>query len=89
MNIQFDSAKDTTNLSKHGVSLALATEIEWETLWAKPDTRKDYGENRMIGYALIGTRLYNVVFTDRDDERRIISLRKANQREVKSYVTHF
>jgi uncharacterized DUF497 family protein len=66
--------------------LSDAANIEWETLWAKPDTRNDYGEARMIGYALIGMRLYCVVFTDRNDERRIISLRKANKREVKRYV---
>lgn len=40
----------------------------------------------MIGYAFIGMRLYCVVFTDRDNERRIISLRKANSREVKHYA---
>ena len=40
----------------------------------------------MIGYAYIGLRLYCVVYTDRGDERRIISLRKANSREVKRYA---
>ena len=83
MNIEFDPAKDASNISKHSVSLALADTIEWETLWAKPDTRCDYGEIRMIVHALIGTRLYCV------NERRIISLRKANQREVKNYVVNF
>ncbi len=39
------------------------------------DLRRDYGEVRMIGYALIKDRAFCVVFTDRD-ERRIISLRK-------------
>lgn len=61
--------------------------IKWDTLLAKKDDRKDYGEKRMIGYALIDDRLYCVVFTDRGSERRIISLRKANQREVKYYVS--
>lgn len=51
------------------------------------DDRKNYGEKRMIGYALLGDRLYCEVFTDRGNERRIISLRKANQREVKYYVS--
>lgn len=61
--------------------------IEWDTLLAKMDDRKDYGEKRMIGYAFLGDRLYCEVFTDRGNERRIISLRKANQREVKYYVS--
>jgi uncharacterized DUF497 family protein len=79
--------KDSINLAKHGVPLSLALMIEWDTLLAKMDDRKDYGEKRMIGYALLGDRLYCVVFTDRGNERRIISLRKANQREVKYYVS--
>ncbi len=89
MKITFDPAKDATNLIKHGVSLFDAAHIDWDTLWAIADTRQDYGEVRMMGYALIKTRLHNVVFTDRVDERRIISLRKANKREVQNYVTHY
>jgi len=61
--------------------------MEWNTLFATPDQRHDYGEERIIGFAYIGLRLYCVVFTDRDNERRIISLRKANSREVKYYAS--
>ena len=46
------------------------------------------GEYRMIGYAPIVTRLYCVVFTDSEEERRIISLRKANNREKIRYATN-
>lgn len=87
--ITYDPSKDASNQVKHGVSLALANGLEWDTLFCKPDTRRDYGEPRQIGYAIAGDRLYCVVFVDRPDgaptERRIISLRKANSREVKSY----
>ncbi len=41
----------------------------------------------MIGYAPIGRRLYCVVFVDRGEVRRVISLRKANSREVRMYET--
>ncbi len=68
--------------SKHGVSLELAHRLEWEWLRAKSDTRQDYGEARMIGYAPVEERVYCVVFVDRGGVRRIISLRKANTREV-------
>ena len=88
MKITFDPIKNETNLVKHGMSLADAVHIDWETLWAIQDTRQDYGEIRMIGYALIKTRLYNVIFTDKVNERRIISLRKANKREVQNYATN-
>jgi uncharacterized DUF497 family protein len=53
---------------------------------AKPDARRDYGEVREIGYTVIYDRLYCVVFTQRGDSMHIISLRKANSREVRNYV---
>jgi len=88
MHISYDQDKDTANIAKHGLSLAHAARLDWDTLIAMPDTRHNYGEQRMTGYAFIGTRLYCVIFVDRQNTRRIISLRKANPREVKSYVSH-
>ena len=84
MEIGFDAAKDAFNLAKHGVTLA--AELEWEWLLAMPDSRRDYGEARMIGYAPIADRVFCVVFVDRGAMRRIISLRRANSREVKRYA---
>ena len=93
MNITYSPDKDAANIKKHGVSLALATQLEWDTLWAMQDSRRDYGETRCIGYALLADRLYCVVFTDRGEhetgERRIISLRKANNREKANYAKTF
>ena len=86
MRITFDPAKDAGNRLKHGVSLALAVQIDWSEVWAKPDVRRDYGELREIGYALIEDRLYCVVFTQRGDTMHVISLRKANSREVRNYA---
>ncbi|MBF0165134.1 MAG: BrnT family toxin [Magnetococcales bacterium] len=86
MKIDFDPTKDAINLAKHGVSLAVASECDWSAAIAKSDQRGDYGEKRMIGYAPIGNRLFCVVFVDRGAVRRVISLRKANSREVKAYV---
>jgi uncharacterized DUF497 family protein len=90
MKITFDPQKDATNTAKHGVSLGTAEDLDWDTLLCKPDTRRDYGEPRQIGYALSDDRLYCVVFVDRPadapTERRVISLRKANNREVASYA---
>ena len=87
VEITFDPAKDALNVTKHGVSLVLASDLEWEYLLAKPDQRRDYGELRLLGYAPMGSRVFCVVFTDRGDQRRIISLRKANRREVKRYAS--
>lgn len=85
MNIEFDAAKDEANIAKHGVSLALAAEIEWTDVLCVPDSRHDYGELREIGFAVIAQRLYVVVFVQRGQMMRVISLRKANSREVKLY----
>lgn len=86
MKITFDPAKDKTNRAKHGVSLELATELTWPEVLIKPDARRDYGELREIGYGVIDNRLYCVVFTQRIDNIHVISLRKANRREVQNYV---
>lgn len=85
MKTTYDPAKSAANEQKHGVSLALAEAIDWPSVWCTPDVRKDYGELREIGYAVIGARLYCVVFTQRGDTFRAISLRKANNREIERY----
>ena len=85
MDIEFDPAKDALNIAKHGVSLTLAAKIEWSDVLCAPDTRCDYGEVREIGFSMIDRRLYVVVFVQRSAVMRIVSLRKANSREVKLY----
>lgn len=86
MDIVFDSAKNTANIKKHGVSLASATSLEWEDALSWKDERQTYGEARMCALAYIAHRLYYVVYVDRDEVRRVISLRKANLREIKRYA---
>lgn len=89
MRIEFDPAKNASNLEKHGLSLALAAELDWDASLVWVDERYDYGELRMIALAPETGILYYVAFVDRGEVRRIISLRKANRREVKHYVQNF
>lgn len=86
MEISFDTTKDAANLEKHGISLAAAAMIEWDDALTWADDRYNYGEARMCAIAYIGERLHSVVYVDRAEARRIISLRKANLREVKRYA---
>jgi len=86
VQIEFDPAKDAANRKKHGVSLILAVELDWEAALVWVDDRFDYDETRMIALAPKTKILYFVAFVDRGDVRRIISLRRANRREVKHYV---
>ena len=84
-DITFDPLKDAINRLQHGVSLELAGEIEWDGVVVEIDDRRDYGEVREIGFTPIRGRTFCVVFTWRNGTRRIISLRRANKREVRQY----
>lgn len=86
MRVEFDPAKDAANQTKHGVSSALASELDWEAALVWVDDRFEYGELRMIALALKTAILYYVAFVERGSVRRIIRLRRANRREVKYYV---
>ena len=85
VRLVFDPTKDMVNRAKHGVSLASA-----EVLFGGPhvtmaDDRFDYGEVRNVAFGLINGRLFACVYADREAGRRVISLRKANRREVRRY----
>ena len=89
MQITFDEAsKDALNVSKHGLSLAEAAKLDWDNALIWQDTRRDYGETRMVALGAIGARLYCAIYVDRETSRRIISLRKANQKEFDKYEKH-
>lgn len=84
----WDDAKRALNIEKHGVDFADLGRFGWEDALLFEDLRRDYGETRMIAMGLIGPRLHVVVYTDRPAGRRIISARKANDREVSVYADH-
>jgi len=86
VRFEYDPVKDRANNSKHGVSFALATELDWEAALVWVDDRFEYPELRMIALAPKTQILYYVAFVDRGTVRRIISLRQATRREVKHYV---
>lgn len=86
LSIEFDADKDLANRFKHGVSLAAVEAFDLDAALVALDTRHDYREARTIALGPIGERLYVMVYTMRGDVMRVISLRKANRREVLSYV---
>ncbi len=89
MRIEFDPVKDLDNVTKHGVSLALANQLDWDAALVWIDGRFDYEELRMIALAPKTGILYYAAFVDRGAVRRMISLRRATRREVKHYVESF
>ena len=85
MDWLFDTKKDESNLAKHGINLSLARLLDGEDALSWIDARKDYGEIRHISLVPLKQRLYCVVYVDNKFTRRVISLRKANNREINRY----
>ncbi|MGA2376697.1 MAG: BrnT family toxin [Candidatus Sulfotelmatobacter sp.] len=86
MLIEWDEAKNRTNIRKHGFDFADAEEMFRGALVVAADTRTDYGESRWTGLGMVGRLLAQVVFAEVDDETlRIISLRKATTRERQEF----
>lgn len=50
--------------------------------WYRVDDRRDYGEIRIRALGLIDNHVHALVFTETVTGIRVISLRKANPREV-------
>jgi len=85
VDITFDAAKNARNIATRGISFEQAIEFEWDSALVVADTRRDYGEIRFQAFGLIAERLHVLVFTPRSGKTHIISLPKANKREVERY----
>jgi uncharacterized protein len=86
--IEFDPVKDAENRRKHGLPLAIGEMVLAGAFIEEEDRRRDYGETRFeaIGpVALFDGRRHVAVYTWRDGKRRLISVRRANDREVRKY----
>ena len=53
------------------------------------DDRRDYGEDRFITVGFLDGTMVVLVWTPRDEAYRIISMRKANERERALYTPRF
>jgi len=85
MEVSFDPIKNTQNIELRGLSFERAAEFEFATAWILVDNRKDYGETRYRAIGFLEERLHALVFTETQVGIRVISFRKANQREEKLY----
>src|SRR5882672_3577978 len=87
MPYEWDAWKRKANLAKHGVDFEAVFEFDWDTAIISFDDREDYGEIREMALGFIGVGLFQLIFTERDDGVvRVISLRKANEKEIRTYV---
>lgn len=89
MQIGFDPSKREATLEARGLDMAAAGEVFDGPHMTVEDDRADYGEARLITIGFMSDRMVVLVWTKRGDVRRIISMRKANDREQKAYASRF
>lgn len=85
---EVDEAKAATNMKKHGLPLDSAQLLFDGPFVEEEDGRFDYGEARFVAtgpVALFGDRVCVAIYTWRGPVRRVISFRKANDREIRKY----
>jgi uncharacterized DUF497 family protein len=85
VDITFDHAKRVACLKDRGLDFEDAIFVFLGPTLNMADERVDYGEDRTITIGYLAGRMVIVVWTERDDARHIISMRKANDREQKAY----
>lgn len=89
MKLEWDDYKNAANIRHHGIDFCDAVLIFEQPTLVKIDTRKDYGETRLIGLGLLFGVVVVIVFTRRGDYIRVISIRRANKHERKVYQEKF
>jgi uncharacterized DUF497 family protein len=80
---EWDEAKRQENLNKHQIDFTAIEGFDWPNAVIEQSPRG--GEMRYMARGYIGHRLHTVIYTRRGNRRRIISLRKANPREMNEY----
>lgn len=88
MKITYDPAKRASTLKERGLDFEDCGEVFAGPTLDTPDDRRAYGEARIRTFGVLGDRLVSVVWTLREDTRRIISMRYANDREKKRFEKH-
>jgi uncharacterized protein len=85
MDFEWNEQKNKINILKHGIDFADMQEIFSAPILIKSDNRHDYHEKRWIGLGSLKDIIVVFVFTKRDKNLRVISIRKANKKERKIY----
>ena len=83
----WDEAKRLANLRKHGIDIADAARIFRSLTFTSEDDREAYGEQRFLTLALLEDQVVSVAHTERGEDIRIISIRKATKHETRFYFS--
>ena len=89
MRITFDPAKRARTLAERGLDFEDAVIVFEGVTVEVEDTRRNYGEPRIICYGLLSGRLVVVGYTLRGATRHVFSMRKANEREKARLAPYF
>lgn len=89
MRISFDPDKRARTLEERGLDFEDAALVFAGVTVEIEDTRRDYGEVRLICYGLLAGRLVVVGYTPRGAVRHVFSMRKANGREQVRLAPYF
>ena len=89
MRISFDPAKRQRTLAERGLDFEDSAAVFQGTTVEVEDTRKDYGESRILCFGLLAGRLVVIGYTPRGSVRHIFSMRKANDREQTRLAPYF
>jgi uncharacterized protein len=86
---EWDERKNQTNIEKHGIDFedVIPVFFSKEAL-VMQDNRKDYGEDRLVILCPLDGRMIHVTYTARGTAIRMISARRANNRERRRYEQH-
>ena len=86
MVVEFDPAKSARNKAERGLAFDRVNDFDWPNVVIIEDDRKDYGERRLIVIGYLDDRLHLAIVTPRQDDLRVISLRRANTKETRFYA---
>lgn len=86
MEFAYDPDKDAINLAKHGVSLTFGQRV-WDDpdVVVTPTIRVEDGERRFRAIGRVDDRLWTAVHVNRGEVVRLISVRRSNDGEVRTY----
>jgi uncharacterized DUF497 family protein len=86
MRITYDPNKRAKTLAERGLDFEDAAEVFAGSTAEATDTRRRYGEHRVICYGYLHLRLVVIVYTVRGEARHVVSMRKANEREKRPFA---
>ena len=86
VRVSFDPEKNARNVRERSLSFDEAAQFEFETALVRTDERREYGETRYVALGNLRDRLHVLCFTETEEGIRVVSFRKANDREVNRYA---